>query len=59
MVTILSSLSFTLGETILINVLFWLIIICVVILLIWSLRSTKDDDSDDYDGRPKRTMMFH
>lgn len=46
MVTILSSLSYTLGETILINVLFWLIIICVVILLIWFLRSTKDDWKD-------------
>lgn len=59
MLTILSSLSYTLGETIFINVMFWLIIICVVVLLIWSLRFSKDDDSDDYDGRPKRTMMFH
>ncbi len=59
MVTILSSLSFTLGETILINVLFWGFIICVIILLVIFFKLTKDDDSDDYDGRPKRTMMFH
>ena len=46
MLTILSSLSYTLGETIFINVLFWLIIICVVVLLIWSLRFSKDDWKD-------------
>lgn len=46
MKTILSSLSFTLGETILINVLFWLVIICVIVLLVWSLKFTKDDWKD-------------
>ena len=47
------------SETILINVLFWGFIICVIILLVIFFKLTKDDDSDDYDGRPKRTMMFH
>lgn len=46
MVTILSSLSFTLGETILINVLFWGFIICVIIFLVLYLKFTKDDWKD-------------
>ena len=44
MVTVLSSLSLTLDETILINVFFWGIIICVIVLLVFSFKLIKDDD---------------
>lgn len=55
--TILSSQSFTLGETILINVFFWGIIICVIVFVVWSIKFSKDDD--DHGGKPRRNMMFH
>lgn len=46
MLTILSSLSYTLGETIFINVFFWGFIICVIILLVIFFKLTKDDWKD-------------
>lgn len=41
---ILSSLSFTLFETIIINVVFWGLIICAIILLVLSFKIIKDED---------------
>ena len=55
--TVLSTQSFTLFETIIINVVFWGLIICAIIFLVLSLKFTKDDN--DHEGKPRRNMMFH
>ena len=47
--TILSTQSFTLFESIVINVVFWGLIICAIIFLVLYLKFTKDDWKD-YDG---------
>ena len=41
---ILSTQSFTLFETIIINVVFWGLIICAIIFLVLSFKIIKDED---------------
>ena len=43
-IMILSTQSFTLFETIALNILFWIGVFLVVLFLIWYLKDIKDDD---------------